>query len=74
LTKPLLFDKFIKPLDKVIEDDNGDIFQSVIEHHTAKQDGKEELIEPEEGDIEEESVPVSKAIKALETLRLYKIQ
>jgi DDE superfamily endonuclease/Tc5 transposase DNA-binding domain/Fission yeast centromere protein N-terminal domain len=69
---PLLIDEFIEPSQEVIEDDDEDIFASVVERYSAEKEGEEEPIE--EGDIEVEKVPIREAIRALETLKLWEIQ
>ena len=68
ITDSLSIDEFLKPSSEVINDDDRDIFESVVERYSTNKEGEEEL--PEEEDIEVEKVLVKKAIKALETFRL----
>ena len=72
ITDPLSIDEFIEPPQEVVEDDDRDIFASVVERYSTDKEGEEEPIE--EGDIEVEKVPIKEAIKALETLKLWEIQ
>jgi hypothetical protein len=69
---PLSIDEFIEPSQEVIEDDDSDIFASVVERYSTDKEGEEEPVE--EGDIEVERVPIKEAIKALETLKLWEMQ
>lgn len=72
ITDPLSIDEFIEPPQEVVEDDDRDIFASVVERYSTDKEREEEPIE--EGDIEVEKVPIKEAIKALETLKLWEIQ
>jgi hypothetical protein len=65
-------EEFIQPVDKIINDNNDDIMASVVERYGADKEG--EIEEIEDSDVEEEKVAISKAIRALKTLKLYKIQ
>jgi hypothetical protein len=53
-------------------DDDRDKFASVVERYGADKEGAEE--EYEEGDIEVENVSTAKALEALETVKLWKLQ
>jgi hypothetical protein len=64
--------EFINPENEIIMDDDGDIFASVVERYSADKEGAEE--EYEEGDIEVEKVSIAKALDALETVKLWKLQ
>jgi hypothetical protein len=64
----LSIDEFLEPLEEDINDNDEDIFMSVVERYSGDKEGEEEPIE--EGDIEVEKVPIQEAIKALETLKL----
>jgi hypothetical protein len=63
---------FISPENEIIVDDDRDIFASVVERYSADKEGAEE--EYEEGDIEVEKVSTAKALEALETVKLWKLQ
>jgi hypothetical protein len=66
-------DEFINPKSEIIVDDDQDIFASVVERYSADKEGAEEE-EYEEGDIEVEMVSAAKALEALETVKLWKLQ
>ena len=68
----LSIDEFLEPLEEDINDNDEDIFMSVVDRYSRYKEGEEEPIE--EGDIEVEKVPIQEAIKALETLKLWEIQ
>ena len=68
----LSIDEFIEPLQEVINDEDEDIFASVVERYSTDKEGEEEPIEEE--DIEVEKVPIQEAIQALEVLKLWEIQ
>jgi hypothetical protein len=53
-------------------DDDRDIFASVVERYSAVKEGAKE--EYEEGDIEVEMASAAKALEALETVKLWKLQ
>ena len=52
---PLSINEFLKPAQEVIKDDDGDIFESVVERYSADKEGEEPI---EEGDIEVEKVSI----------------
>jgi hypothetical protein len=53
-------------------DDDRDIFASVVERYSTDKEGAKE--EYEEGDVEVEMVSAAKALEALETVKLWKLQ
>ena len=70
---PLSVDKFIQPASEVVKDDqNEDIFVSVVEWYSTIKEGA--IKEVEEGDIEVPKVSTNEAILALETVRLQALQ
>jgi hypothetical protein len=69
---PLSIHEFIQPIGEEINDDDDDIFASVVEQYSTDKEGSVE--EPEEGDIEAEVVNTTDALKALEIVRLWEMQ
>jgi hypothetical protein len=67
----LSIDDFINPTNEIIVDNNIDIFASVVEHHTADKEGKEDT---DDEDIEVAKVPTAKALDALEVVKLWQLQ
>ena len=65
-------DKYIYLLNEVVEDEEEDVFESIVDQYSV--DTEDIFEELEEGDIEEEKVFINDAIKALETLKLFEIQ
>ena len=68
----IFLNEFINPKGETIMDDDQDIFAAVVERYSADKKGAEE--EYEEGDIEVEMVSAAKALEALETVKLWKLQ
>ncbi len=69
---PLSLNEFIEPADEVIDDEDGDIFASVVDRYRTEKEGTVE--EPDEDDIEIELVPTTEALKAIEIVKLWEIQ
>jgi hypothetical protein len=67
----LSINEFLEPIEEEINDNDEDIFTSIVDRYSKDEEGEEEPIE--EGDIEVEKVPIQEAIKALETLKLWEI-
>jgi hypothetical protein len=65
-------DEYIHLPNKVVEDKEEDVFESIVDRYSV--DTEDIFEELEEGDIEEEKVSINDAIKALETLKLFEIQ
>ena len=65
-------DDYINIPDKVIEDKDNDIFEAVVERYWTSEGT--ETDKEDEGDIKLPRVTDSKALKALEVLKLYEIQ
>lgn len=71
ITELLSVDEYINLPNEEVEDEEEDIFESVVDRYsTDKEDTVDEL---EDGDSEEK-VSITDAIKALETLKLFEIQ
>ena len=64
--------EFIDSESEVVVDEDGDIFDTVIDHYSMEEDNDESETEEEEAKI----VPTasSKGLKALETVKLWKLQ
>ena len=60
--------EFIEPLSEKINDDDDDIFTTIVDQYSTDKEGTIE--ELKEGDIEVEVVPTGEALKAIETVRL----
>jgi len=71
LTNPLTIEEFLEPQEERIEDEEEDIFESVVQMYSVVQAEEES---EDEGDEEVVRVSKNEAIQALETLRLYEIQ
>ena len=69
---PLSLNEFIEPADEVIDDEDGDIFASVVDRYRTEKEGTVE--EPDEDDIEIDLVPTTEALKAIEIVKLWEIQ
>jgi hypothetical protein len=69
---PLSLNEFIEPADEVIDDEDTDIFASVVDRYSTEKEGTVE--EPDEDDIEIELVPTTEALKAIEIIKLWEIQ
>ena len=68
----LSVDEYIQLPNEGVEDEEEDIFESIVDRYSA--DTEDIIEELEEGEIEEEKVLIADAIKALETLKLFEIQ
>lgn len=68
----LSINEFIQPAGEVVDDDDQDIFASVVERYSIENEGTVE--EVEEGDSEIENIRTAEALKALETVRLWELQ
>jgi hypothetical protein len=69
---PLSIDDFIEPDCELINDQDGDIFTSVVERYSANMEGEEDT--EDESDIKELKVSTVKALKHLEVVRLWELQ
>ena len=69
---PLSLNEFIELADEVIDDEDGDIFASVVDRYSTEKEGIVE--EPDKDDIEIELVPTTEALKAIEIVKLWEIQ
>jgi hypothetical protein len=65
-------DEYIYLPNEVVDDEEEDVFESIVDRYSV--DTEDIFEELEEGDIEEEKVSITDAIKALETLKLFEIQ
>ena len=72
ITNRLSINEFIQPAGEVVDDEDQDIFASVVERYSIENEGTVE--EVEEGDIEIEKILTAEALKALETVRLWELQ
>ena len=68
ITDPLTIAEFIQPTAEVIDDQDGDIFISVVERYSQYKEGEEET--DDESDIEVEKVSTTEALRCLDTVRL----
>ena len=59
------------PEERIVEDEDSDIFEQIVERYGVSEDDIVDIVE--DGVVQEEDISVSKAIKALETLKLFKI-
>lgn len=62
--------EFIDPESEVVVDEDGDIFDTVIEHYSVEDDDVESETEEEEAKI----IPTAEGLKALGTVKLWKLQ
>ena len=69
---PLAINDFIEPAIEIIEDQDEDIFTSVVKHYSA--DKEEEELEEEEEEEEKPKVSINAVIQALGTLKLWELQ
>jgi hypothetical protein len=72
ISELLSVDEYIQLPNERVEDEEEDIFESIVDRYSA--DTEDIIEELEEGEIEEEKVLIADAIKALETLKLFEIQ
>ena len=73
IQNPLPVDEFINPPEeRIVEDEDSDIFEQVVERYGVSEDDIVDMAE--DGVVQEEDISVSKAIEALETLKLFEIQ
>jgi hypothetical protein len=73
IENPLSLDEFLNPEDEIIVDEDEDIFTSVVNHYAIARPGEEE----ESSDEEEEEVKeidTAEALRAVETVKLWKLQ
>ena len=68
----LSIEEFINPIEEIINDQDDDIMAAIVAQYSTNKEGIES--EPEEDDLEAPKVSITKAIQALETLKLYTIQ
>jgi hypothetical protein len=71
LKNPLSLDEFLNPEDKVIVNEDEDIFTSVVDHYTVVSPGEKEESSDEE---EVKEVNTAKALRAVETVKMWKLQ
>jgi hypothetical protein len=71
ISELLSVDEYIQLPNERVEDEEEDIFESIVDRYSA--DTEDIIEELEEGEIEEEKVLIADAIKALETLKLFEI-
>jgi hypothetical protein len=69
---PLPLNEFIEPANEVIDDEDIDIFASVVDRYRTEKEGIVE--EPDEDDIEIELVSITEALKALDIVKLWEMQ
>jgi hypothetical protein len=73
IQNPLSVDEFINPPEERIADkEDGDIFEQIVERYGVSEGDIVDIVE--DGVVQEEDISVSKAIEALETLKLFEIQ
>ena len=63
--------EFVQPLDEQIIDDQDDIFDFIVESYSLDLDDQDKVID---NDIEAPIITISKAIKALDYLKLFELQ
>ncbi|ODQ69032.1 hypothetical protein LIPSTDRAFT_31013 [Lipomyces starkeyi NRRL Y-11557] len=68
---PLPLNEFIEPVNEVIDDEDIDIFASVVDRYSTEKEGVVE--EPDEDDIEIELVSITEALKALDIVKLWEM-
>ena len=68
---PFSLDEFIEPSYEVIEDNEVDIFASVVERYSIEDDNGAEG--PDDDTFEAEIVSITEALKALEIIRLWEL-
>jgi hypothetical protein len=67
----LSLDEFLNPKDEVIVDEDNDIFTTIVEHYSINKPGEEGELSDEE---EVEQIDKTIALRAIETIRLWKLQ
>jgi hypothetical protein len=72
ITDRLSINEFIQPAGEIVEDEDEDIFASVVERYIIEKECTVE--EVEEGDIEIENILTADALKGLESVRLWEMQ
>src|ERR1700733_9756860 len=68
---PLSLDEFLNPEDETIVDEDEDIFTSVVNNYSVDRSGEEEESSDEE---EVEEVDTAEALRAVETVKMWKLQ
>jgi hypothetical protein len=71
IENPLSLDEFLNPEDETVVNEDGDIFASVVEPYSADKPGEEVQSSGEEEEVKE--VDTAKALKAIETVKLWKL-
>ena len=72
ISELLSVDKYIHLLNEVVEDEEEDVFESIVDRYSVNtEDIFKEL---KERDIKEEKVSINNTIKVLKTLKLFEIQ
>ena len=72
IKNPLSLDKFLNPKDEAILDKEGDIFDAIIAAYSSCQGDKEEESSDDKEEIKQ--VEDDKALRAIETVKLQKLQ
>lgn len=72
LENPLPINKFLDPEEEAVKDGVEDIFTAVVERYTITDPVEDDLSSDEEDDTED--ISITRAIKAIEDLRLWKLQ
>ena len=70
IENPLSLDEFLNPEDETIVDKDEDIFISIVDHYAITRPGEEE----ESSDEEVEEVDTAEALRAIETVKIWKLQ
>ena len=60
------------PEERIADEEDGDIFEQIVERYRVSEGDIVDIVE--DGVVQEEDISVSKAIEALETLKLFEIQ
>ena len=69
IENPLSLDEFLNPEDEIIVDNNEDIFASVVNHYAITRPGEEE----ESSDKDVKKVDTAEALRAVETVKMWKL-
>jgi hypothetical protein len=71
IENPLSLDEFLNPEDEAIVDEEDNIFASVVDHYAVARPGEEEQSSDKE---EVKEVDTIKALRAAETVKMWKLQ
>ena len=72
IENPLSLNEFLTPDDKVIIDEDEDIFASVVKHYSINKSGEESESSDKEEELKE--IAIAKALSCIEILKLWKLQ